>query len=84
MINCWLFTSLLISHVPIAVLWQKTPLAWNHLSQYPSKYSLPYYEDVAGLIENCKKDSQTYIGKETAEILYSLLQTAIKLFIAEY
>lgn len=57
------------THEPTAVLWQKGPLMWIHLSSSsPKKVLTPYYEAVAMLIQNCRIESQKYFGKEPYEI----------------
>ena len=58
-----------ITHEPTAVLWQKGPLMWIHLSSSPKKVLMLYYEAVAVLIQNCRIESQKYFGKETGEIV---------------
>ena len=56
------------SHMQTAVLWQKGPLMWIHLSSSPKKVLTPYYEAVAVLIQNCRIESRKYFGKEPDEI----------------
>ena len=56
------------THESTAVLWQKGPLMWIHLSLSPKKVLMPSYEAVAVLIQNCKIESQKYFGKELDEI----------------
>ena len=64
------------THESTAVLWQKGPLMWIHLSLSPKKVLMPSYEAVAVLIQNCKIESQKYFGKEPDEIFlpYSIQQ----------
>ena len=56
------------THESTAVLWQKGPLMWIHLSLSPKKVLMPSYEAVSVLIQNCKIESQKYFGKEPDEI----------------
>ena len=60
------------THESTAVLWQKGPLMWIHLSSSPSKVLTSYYEAVVVLIKICKIKSWRYFFKNLKNLMRCL------------
>ena len=69
------------THAPTAVLWQKGPLLWIHLSSSPSKVLTPYNEAVAVRIQNYRIEPRKYFGKEPDEIFVSYSKQQLNLLL---